>query len=148
VSGAMKIDSSATPAPGRARCLARSPGSGRHGLRRGQGNLGAVKVPDARVDALARLYEPKKITYAEITFSDLGAGRRRARPRRAERDAQRRCAVPGAARVSDAAGAPGIRSPSLRGLETETLLADLELVEAAAWQTQQGSSSRELAFDA
>jgi len=34
-----------------------------------------VKVPDARVDALAKLYDPKKTTYAEITFSDLGAGR-------------------------------------------------------------------------
>src|SRR5258706_16056511 len=41
----------------------------------GKANLGAVKVPDARVDALAALYEPKKTTYAEITFSDLGAGK-------------------------------------------------------------------------
>ena len=44
------------------------------GFGAGKANLGAVKVPDARVDALSALYEPKKTTYAEITFSDLGAG--------------------------------------------------------------------------
>ena len=38
---------------------------------RGRTNLGAVKVPDTRVDALSRLYAPKKTTYAEITFADL-----------------------------------------------------------------------------
>src|SRR5215470_9335883 len=45
------------------------------GFGAGKANLGAVKVPDARVDGLAALYAPKKTTYAEITFSDLGAGR-------------------------------------------------------------------------
>ena len=33
-----------------------------------------MKVPDARVDALAKLFEPKKKTYAEITFTDLAGG--------------------------------------------------------------------------
>ena len=37
-------------------------------------NLGTVKVPDPRVDALAALYAPKKTTYAEITFSDVAGG--------------------------------------------------------------------------
>src|SRR5215831_7133540 len=37
--------------------------------------IGVVKVPDPRVDALAALYEPKKKTYAEVTFTDLGGGR-------------------------------------------------------------------------
>ena len=37
-------------------------------------NLGVVKVHDPRVDALAKLYAPKKTTYAEITFSDLPGG--------------------------------------------------------------------------
>src|SRR5215468_7397505 len=45
------------------------------GFGAGKANLGAVKVPDARVDALSALYDPKKTTYAEITFSDLGAGK-------------------------------------------------------------------------
>jgi ribosome-binding ATPase YchF (GTP1/OBG family) len=43
------------------------------GAARGKTNLGVVKVPDARVDALTKLYTPKKTTYAEITFSDVAA---------------------------------------------------------------------------
>jgi len=42
-----------------------------YGAARGKTNLGVVKVPDARVDALANLYKPKKTTYAEIAFSDV-----------------------------------------------------------------------------
>jgi len=34
-------------------------------------HLGTIKVPDARVDALSRIYRPKKTTYAEITFNDI-----------------------------------------------------------------------------
>ena len=42
-----------------------------YGAARGKTNLGVVKVPDARVDALSNLYQPKKTTYAEIAFSDV-----------------------------------------------------------------------------
>jgi GTP-binding protein YchF len=34
-------------------------------------NVGVIKVPDARVDKLAELYNPKKKTYAEISFVDV-----------------------------------------------------------------------------
>jgi GTP-binding protein YchF len=34
-------------------------------------HLGVIKVPDARIDMLAQLYKPKKITYAEIRFTDF-----------------------------------------------------------------------------
>ena len=44
-----------------------------YGATRGKTNLGAVKVPDARVDALTKLYSPKKTVYAEITFCDVAA---------------------------------------------------------------------------
>ena len=44
-----------------------------YGAARGRTNLGVVKVPDARVDALSRLFQPKKTTYAEIAFSDVAA---------------------------------------------------------------------------
>ncbi len=44
-----------------------------HQAARGRTNLGSVKVPDERVDALARLFRPKKTTYAEITFTDVAA---------------------------------------------------------------------------
>lgn len=35
-------------------------------------NVGVAKVPDERVDKLAALFKPKKTTYAEITYRDLG----------------------------------------------------------------------------
>ncbi len=37
----------------------------------GEVHLGAVKVPDPRIDALSRIFKPKKTTYAEIVFSDI-----------------------------------------------------------------------------
>lgn len=37
---------------------------------------GNIKVPDARVDYLASVFHPKKTTYAEITFVDVGGGSR------------------------------------------------------------------------
>ena len=37
--------------------------------------FGNIKVPDARVDFLASIFKPKKTTYAEITFVDVGGGR-------------------------------------------------------------------------
>jgi GTP-binding protein YchF len=42
-----------------------------YGAARGKTNLGVVKVPDARVDALAKIFNPKKTVYAEITFCDV-----------------------------------------------------------------------------
>src|SRR5687768_15530940 len=44
-----------------------------YGAARGKTNLGVIKVPDERVDALSRLFQPKKTTYAEIAFSDVAA---------------------------------------------------------------------------
>src|SRR5688500_3270861 len=37
----------------------------------GEVHLGAVKVPDERIDALSTIFKPKKTTYAEIVFSDI-----------------------------------------------------------------------------
>src|SRR5215204_5394619 len=34
-------------------------------------NLGIIKVPDARIDRLAEIFEPKKLVYAEISFVDV-----------------------------------------------------------------------------
>ncbi len=36
-------------------------------------HLGTIKVPDPRVDELARRFRPRKVTYAEITFADFPA---------------------------------------------------------------------------
>jgi len=118
------------------------------GFGAGKANLGAVKVPDARVDALAKLYEPKKTTYAEITFSDLGAGKGEGLDRtalNAMRNVDALCQVLRA--FPDAAGEPGNPLGELVGLETETLLADLELVEQRiAKLTKDRSNPRELAL--
>ena len=118
------------------------------GFGAGKANLGAVKVPDARVDALAALYDPKKTTYAEITFSDLGAGKGEGLDRaalNAMRNVDALCQVLRA--FPDAAGEPGDPLAELRGLETETLLADLELVEQrVAKLTKDRSNPRELAL--
>ncbi len=37
----------------------------------GEVRLGTVKVPDERVDALSRIFKPKKTTFAEIVFCDI-----------------------------------------------------------------------------
>lgn len=37
----------------------------------GEVHLGTVKVPDARIDALSKLFKPRKTTFAEIVFSDI-----------------------------------------------------------------------------
>ncbi len=38
----------------------------------GETNVGVAKVPDERVDRLSALFRPKKTTYAEVTYRDLG----------------------------------------------------------------------------
>ncbi|MEX2151947.1 MAG: DUF933 domain-containing protein [Gemmatimonadaceae bacterium] len=37
----------------------------------GEVRLGAVRVPDERIDALSRIFAPKKTTYAEMSFCDI-----------------------------------------------------------------------------
>jgi len=45
--------------------------TGLHAGARAQVNLGAIKVPDPRIDALSAIYEPRKTTYAEMRFVDV-----------------------------------------------------------------------------
>jgi GTP-binding protein YchF len=92
-------------------------------------NLGVVKVPDPRVDALAGVFQPKKKVYAEITFRDLGGGREGLD--RAVLNSMRE--VDALAQVlrgfENTAGDAPDPLRELRDLETETILADLEIVE-------------------
>src|SRR2546430_15004231 len=37
----------------------------------GELRFGSVRVPDARIDALSKIFSPKKTTYAGITFCDV-----------------------------------------------------------------------------
>jgi GTP-binding protein YchF len=93
--------------------------------------LGAVKVPDARVDALAKLYSPKKKTYAEIAFTDLAGGHGEGLDRgvlNAMRPLDALCQVVRA--FPDAAGDAPDALGEITGLATETILADLEIIES------------------
>ncbi len=112
----------------------------------GKTNLGAVKVPDTRVDALAGLFTPKKTTYAEMTFSDVGGGHGDGIDRTAlagMREMDALCQVLRA--FPDAAGEAPDAMRELRGLETETILADLELVEKRITKlTKERTDPREL----
>jgi GTP-binding protein YchF len=99
----------------------------------GKPNLGTIKVPDPRVDALSAIYSPKKTTYAEVVFVDFpGRGDTATALNRASlvqmRDADALVHVvrdfedPSAGRAADASG-------DVTGFQAELLLADLEIVE-------------------
>ena len=61
-----------------------------------EANLAVLKVPDERIDRLAEIYTPKKITYAEFQFVDIApdeaAGERRPETLCAEPLRRLRCA--------------------------------------------------------
>ena len=109
------------------------------GLKRQPGgsapSLGAIKVPDARVDTLARIHRPRKTTYAEITFVDFP-------PTHApvERRGVLDPAVVAQLRDADAlvqvvrgfpdlAGEPPTPGADVEGFGAELVLADLAVVE-------------------
>ncbi|HXV37013.1 MAG TPA: redox-regulated ATPase YchF [Myxococcota bacterium] len=109
-------------------------------------NVGVVKVPDPRVDALAALFKPKKVTYAEIAFTDLGGGSGKGLDRKllnAMREVDALCQVVRA--FADASGEAPQPLLEIADLETETILADLELVERrVARLAKDRSNPREL----
>lgn len=119
-----------------------------YGAGRDKQNIGTVKVPDERVDALARLYQPKKTTYAEVTFTDLGGGTGQGIDRatlNAMREVDALCQVVRA--FPDAAGDQPDPLREIADLEAETILADLELVERRVERlTKDRSNPRELAL--
>jgi hypothetical protein len=96
----------------------------------GQVHLGAIKVPDRRVDELAALYRPKKVTHAEMRFADLPGPRGKAldgESLRALADVDALCLVLRGFASADGAPAEALRE--LRDFEAELVLADLGLVE-------------------
>jgi GTP-binding protein YchF len=110
-------------------------------------NIGTVKVPDERVDALAGLFKPKKTTYAEIVFTDLGGGGGTGIDRatlNAMREVDALCQVVRA--FPDAAGKAPDPLGEIVELETEAILADLEIAERRVQRlTKDRSNPRELA---
>lgn len=117
-----------------------------YGASPGKKNLGTVKVPDPRVDALAGLYSPKKTIYAEVAFTDLGGGTGPGLDRsvlNAMREVDALCQVVRA--FPDAAGKAPDPLAEILDLETETILADYEVVEKRVQRLQKDRSNpREL----
>ncbi len=111
-------------------------------------NLGSVKVPDPREYAHAGIFAPKKSIYAEISFTDLGGGHEAGLDRKvlnAMRNVDALCQVLRA--FPDEIGEPGRALAELCELETETLLADMEVVEQRiARLTKDRSDPRGLAL--
>jgi GTP-binding protein YchF len=92
-------------------------------------HLGVIKVPDARIDKLAQIYKPKKITYAEIRFTDFP-------PSEGEDHLKSNTSVVTQMREVDAMalvlndfepGADPLRA--LNDLLTDMILADMDVVE-------------------
>lgn len=112
----------------------------------GKANLGTVKVPDERVDALAAMFDPKKTTYAEVTFSDLAGGHGDSIDRamlNAMREVDALCQVVRA--FPDELGDAPSPADEILGLEIETILADTEVVERRVEKlTKDRSNPREL----
>jgi ribosome-binding ATPase len=93
-------------------------------------HLGAIKVPDKRVDQLAAIYKPRKVTYSEVRFVDLPGPRGKgmdAVSLRALADVDALCLVLRGFAALDGAAAEPLRE--LRDFDAELLLADLAVVE-------------------
>ncbi len=100
----------------------------------GEVRLGAVRVPDERIDRLSKIYSPKKTTYAEIAFCDVpgehGSAKRGLSPRGLQqiRDQEALCLV---VRAFDNPAVEGTPHPlgDLESFHAECVFADLEVVE-------------------
>jgi GTP-binding protein YchF len=96
-------------------------------------NLGVIKVPDPRLDALAQIYNPRKVTPAEIRFVDFpGRPGAKAHALDARLIAQMRDVEAFALVVrgfTDAAGEPADPARELQAFFDELVLADLAVVE-------------------
>ncbi len=100
----------------------------------GELRLGAVTVPDERVDRLSAIFSPRKTTYAEISFCDVpgehGAQKTGLSPKALQqiRDQEALCLVirdfesPALAEAPDPLG-------DLEAFHAECVLADLDIVE-------------------
>ena len=100
----------------------------------GEVRLGVVKVPDSRIDALSKIFSPKKTTYAEISFADIPgehAAKRRSLSSAALqqiRDQEVLCLVLRDFANPALEGAPDALG-DLEAFHAECVLADLDIVE-------------------
>ncbi|HUF76745.1 MAG TPA: DUF933 domain-containing protein [Longimicrobiales bacterium] len=100
----------------------------------GEVRLGAVRVPDERIDRLSKVFQPKKTTYAEMAFCDIpgehGSAKKGLSPRGLQqvRDQEALCLV---LRDFDNPAIEGEPAPlsDLESFHAECVFADLEIVE-------------------
>ena len=100
----------------------------------GEVRLGVVRVPDQRIDKLSAIFNPKKTTYAEITFCDIpgehGAEKKGLSTRALQqiRDQEALCVV---LRDFASPAIEGLPDPDgdLEAFHAECVIADLEIVE-------------------
>jgi ribosome-binding ATPase len=100
------------------------------GATRGEMHVGVARVPDLRVDRLTALFKPKKTTFASFEVVDLAGitkGERQGLDAKEFRSADGLLHVVRA--FPDASGAPAAPRGDIEDLETELILADLEVVE-------------------
>jgi ribosome-binding ATPase len=100
------------------------------GTARGEMHQGIARVPDERVDRLSALFKPKKTTYASFEVVDLAGiakGEREGLEAKEFRNADALLHVVRA--FPDAAGAAPSPRSDIADLETELILADLEVIE-------------------
>ncbi|HEV8437979.1 MAG TPA: DUF933 domain-containing protein [Methylomirabilota bacterium] len=100
------------------------------GTARGEMHTGIARVPDERVDRLSALFKPKKTTYASFEVVDLAGiakGERQGLEAKEFRNADALLHVVRA--FPDAAGVAANPRSDIADLETELILADLEVVE-------------------
>jgi hypothetical protein len=100
----------------------------------GELRLGAVRVPDPRIDALSRIFQPKKTTYAEITFTDIPGehgAEKKGLSRRALQQIREQEALCLVLRAFENPAVEGEPDPltDLEAFHAECILADLEIVE-------------------
>jgi len=106
------------------------------GLHKGGGvvqiHLGAIKVPDPRVEQLSAIYKPKKTTFAEMRFADLPGARGKgasldAEALKALSDVDALCLVARGFPGGDGSAPDPVRE--LNDFDAELVLADLAVVE-------------------
>jgi ribosome-binding ATPase len=98
---------------------------------RGETHLGVARVPDERVDRLSALFKPRKTTYASFEVVDLAGiakGERQGLETQEFRDADGLLHVVRAF-PDPVAGGPPAPASDIADVETELILADLEVVE-------------------
>jgi ribosome-binding ATPase len=100
------------------------------GTARGEMHAGVARVPDARVERLTAMFKPKKTTYASFEVVDLAGiakGERQGLEAKEFRNADALLHVVRA--FPDPAGTAADPGGDIDDLETELILADLEVVE-------------------